>query len=132
MREPQPLGAVVEPRVIGRFPVRDGVQVGGIHGEPPAELGVVPDVPVAGHDLAHPGHGRQPLHPGAVVAERIRLRRVEQRDLHVGAHVAGHEDAGVGQEHRAVTGCVPVVHDQQGLRPVPGNGRGVKRDEPPH
>ena len=33
----------------------DGVQVGGVQGEPPAELARVPDMPVAGHYLADAG-----------------------------------------------------------------------------
>jgi len=79
-------------------------------------------MPVAGHHLPDAGHGRQPLHPGAVVAERIRRDGIEQRYLHVGAHVSGDQDTALRQEHRAVTGRVPVVHDQPGLRPVPRDG----------
>ena len=109
------------------FPLRDGVQVSGIQCEPPAELAGVPDVAVAGHHLTDARHGRQSLHPGAVVAQRIRRDRVQQRYLDVGAHIAGHQDASVGQEHGAVPWRMPVVHDHLGRRPVPGNDRGVQR-----
>ena len=89
-------------------------------------------MPVAGHHLPDAGHGRQPLHPGAVVAERIRRDGVEQRYLHVGAHVPGDQDTSFRQEHRAVTGCVPVVHDQPGLRPVPRDSGSAQRSHPAH
>ena len=120
-----------QPRVTGRLPAGDGVQVGGVQGEPPAELARVPDMPVAGHYLADAGYGRQPLHPGAVVAERIRRDGVEQRYLHVGAHVSGDQDTALRQEHRAVTGRMPVVHDQPGLRTVPRDGGSVQCSHPP-
>ena len=86
---------------------------------------------VTGHYLPHPGDSRQPGQPGAVVAERVLRHRVQQRYLDVRAHVTGHEDTGVGQEHRAVAGRVPVVHDQLGLGPVPRDHVRVERREPP-
>ena len=88
-------------------------------------------MPVTGDDLAHAGHGCQPLHPGAVVAERIRRHDVEQRDLHIRAHVAGDQDAGAGKENGAVAGGVPVVPDQLSLRPVPRDGGSIQRLQSP-
>src|SRR5580700_6780847 len=85
--------ALGDPGILERLPEGRVVEVAGVRRQPPAELGGVPDVPVAGHHQAHTGHRRQCRQPGAVVAERILRRRVQQRYLHVGAHVAGHKDA---------------------------------------
>jgi hypothetical protein len=126
-----PVRAAHQSRIVGRLPARDGVQVGGIQSEPPAEFTRIPDVAVTGHHMADVRHRRQPLHPGAVGAERIGRHSVQQGDLHVGAHVAGDQDASIGKEHSAVSRSVPVVHDHLGGWPVPGNDRGVKRLEPP-
>jgi hypothetical protein len=124
---PHPLRAVRrQPRVAVRSAPGHGVQVGGIEGEPPAEFPGAPDVAVAGHHQAHPRHGRQPLHPGAVITERIRRRGIEQRNLHVGTHIPGDQDTAVRQEHRAVAGRVPVMHDQPGLGPLPRDDRSVQ------
>ena len=120
-----------DPGIIERLQEGQGVQVAGVRRQPPAELGGVPDMPVTGYHLAYAGHRRQSRKPRAVVAERVLRLRVQQRDLHVRAHVAGHEDASLRQEHRAVARRVPVVHDQFRGRAVPGNGRRVENRQPP-
>jgi hypothetical protein len=87
-------------------------------------------MPVTGDDLAHAGYGRQPLQPDPVVAERVRRDGVEQRNLHVRAHVAGDQDPGARKENGAVAGGVPVMHDQPGLRPVPRDGGFIQWPQP--
>ena len=110
------------------LPLANGVQVGGVQGEPPPELASVPDVAVAGHHLADAGHGRQPLHPGAVVAERIGRERcpaaVSPRRSTCLRPPARHCPAGTRRRARA---RARRARWQPGRRPVPRDDRGVQR-----
>ncbi len=98
-------------RVIERLAQGQGVEVADVGRQPPAELRGVPDVPVTRDHLLHAGHGRQPGEPGPVIAERVVRHGIKQRYLHVRAHIAGDQDAGIRQEHRAVARRVRVVDD---------------------
>jgi hypothetical protein len=95
------------------------VQVAEVGRDPAAELGVIADVAVAGHDQPHARGPRQQSQAPPVAAERVGRLGVEQRDLDVGAHVAGDEHSDLGQEHGAVTGGVPVVREHDRARPGP-------------
>ncbi len=77
---------------------------------------------MARHDLAHARQRRQPFEASPIVAERIGRVHVEQRYLHVGAHVAGDKHAAVRQEHGAMARRVPGVNDEMCRRAIPRNG----------
>jgi hypothetical protein len=95
------------------------VQVAEVGGDPAAELGVIAHVAVAGHDQPYPLGPGQQSQASPVAAEGVGRLGVEQRDLNIGAHVAGDEHAGLGQEHGAVTGRVRVVREHHRARPGP-------------
>jgi hypothetical protein len=95
------------------------VQVAEVGGDPAAKLGVVADVAVAGHDHPHALGPRQQSQAPPVAAERVGRLGVEQRDLDVGAHVAGDQHSDLGQEDGAVTGGVRVVREHDRARPGP-------------
>ena len=95
------------------------VQVAEVGGDATTELVVVADVAVAGHDQPHARRSRQQCQAPPVAAERVGRVGVEQRDLDVGAHVAGDEHSAVGQEQRAMTGGVRVVGEHHRARTGP-------------
>ena len=128
MLGPQPV--LGEPRV-GDVGAHLGcVQVAEVGGDPAAELGVIADVTVAGHDEPHARGLRQQSQALPVAAERVGRLHVEQRDLKVGAHVARDQHADLGQEHRAVTGGVRVVGEHDRARPGPVDLAAEQRLEP--
>ena len=83
----------VEVAEVGRDPRRSSARPRRGHGQGPAARPAAPPA------------GRVP----PVAAERVGRLQVEQRDLDIGQHVAGHEDAQIRQEDRAVPGGVRVV-----------------------
>ena len=88
---------------------------------PAAELRGIPDMPVARDQPAHAGHRGEPLQAGPVVAERVILGGVQQRDLDVGEHVSRDQNPGIRQEHRGVPRRVAVMDDDARGRAVPGD-----------
>ena len=128
MLGPEPL--LREPAIGGVGAGFGCVQVAEVGGDPAAELGVVADAAVAGHHQPHArGPGQQSQAP-PIAAERVGRLGVEQRDLDVGAHVAGDEHAGLGQEHGAVAGGVRVVRQHHRARPGPVDLAAEQRLEP--
>jgi hypothetical protein len=117
VRGPQPI--LREPWVVDVGAGLGCVQVAEVGGDPAAELGVVADAAVAGHDQPHALGSRQQSQAVPVAAERVGRFGVEQRDLDVGEHVAGDEHSDLGQEHGAVTGGVRVVREHHRARPGP-------------
>jgi hypothetical protein len=125
---PQPL--LGEPW-IGDVRARLGcVQVAEVGGDSAAELGVIADVAVAGHEHPHARGRREQSQAPPVAAERVGRLGVEQRDLDVGAHVAGDKHSGLGQEDGAVTGGVRVMREHDRARPGPVDLTAEQRLEP--
>jgi hypothetical protein len=107
------------PRVLERLACSQPLQIPVVGIEAPPELSRVADMAVPRHHPAHVRYGRKPLDAGQVVTERVICDGVQDRDLDVGEHVARDQHAGVGDEHRAVPGRVPVVDSQLGSTATP-------------
>jgi hypothetical protein len=97
------------------------VQVAAVGEDAATELVAIADVAVAGYHQPHARGPGQQFQAPPVAAERVGRVGVEQRDLDVGAHVAGDEHSAVGQEQRAVAGGVRVVGEHHRSRPGPAD-----------
>jgi hypothetical protein len=111
-----------DPRILEWPAARKRVQVRRIRRDALAELAGIADVPMAGDHQPDARHRGQPGQASAVIAQRLVGVRVQQRYLDIGTHVAGHQNAAAGQEHRAVTGSMPIVNDQFRRRARPRDG----------
>ena len=107
------------------------VDVGTIGGEPGRHLGTFGNGAVAGdHDIDVPGGLTQPVQRRLVGAHLIVLARVEDRDQDVGEHVAGEQDATVGEEDRGVADGVRLMLDDLARHGSAVRGqRGDERDQ---
>jgi hypothetical protein len=108
-----------EARVVDVTACLHRVQVREVGGDPAAELRVVAGAAVAGDNDVDAGNVREQPQALPVVAERIGGLHVKERDLQVGAHVAGDQDAAVREEDGAVARRVGVVRVDEGARPRP-------------
>jgi len=105
------------------------VDVGTVGGEAGHHLGTLGNGAVAGdQDIDVPGGLTQPLECPLVGAHLIGAARVEQRDQDVGEHVAGEQDAPVGEQDRGVADGVRLMLDNL-ARHAPAV-RGQRGDEP--
>ena len=88
------------------------VDVGTIGGEAGRHLGTLGNGAVARYqDIDVPGGFIQPVQCRLVGADLIGAARVEERDQDVGEHVAGEQDATVGEEDRGVADGVRLMLD---------------------
>ena len=103
---------LIQPRVDRLLSSPQRVDVGTIGGETGRDLGALANGPVAGdHDIDMPGSLTQPVECHLVGVHLTGTARVEERDQDVGEHVAGEQDATVGEEDRGVADSVGLMLD---------------------
>ena len=100
------------------------VDVGMIGGQTGRHLGTLGHGPVAGdQDIDVPGSLTQPVEGRLIGAHLIGAARVEEWDQDVGEHVAGEQDATVGEEDRGVANGVRLVLDDLARHGPPVRGQ---------
>jgi hypothetical protein len=111
------------------LPAPQRVDVGAIGGEANRDIGTKGDGAVAGdQDIDVPGGSTQQVECRLVGDHLIGAARVEQRNQDVGEHVAGQQDAAVGEEDRGVADGVCLMLDD-----LTGHGPAIRwqrGDEP--
>ncbi len=105
------------------------VDVGTIGGQAGRHLGTLGNSAMTGdQDIDVPGGLTQPVECRFIGIHLAGAARVEERDQDVGEHVAGEQDAAVGEEDRGVAGGVRLMLDDL-ARHGPAV-RGQRGDEP--